>query len=87
MTQESISLKWGGVKGWSNLTDASRELLQSYFADGVPLSAMTDNPNAKRKAILCELIDQFTGEIWDDWNERKMSKEEAKTYINEYLLA
>lgn len=60
---EELTLKWGTVKGWDDLSDKSQEIMQRYFANGVPVSAMTDHPDAARKAILCELIDQFKGEI------------------------
>lgn len=81
---ESLTLKWGTVKGWDDLSDKSLEILKLFFADGVPLSAMGDRPDDARKAILCELIDQIDGEIWDDWNGVKMSKDKAKAYVTQY---
>ena len=81
---ESLTLKWGSVKGWDNLTDKSVEILKRFFADGVPLSAMADRPTEDRKAILCELIDQFDGEIWNDWDGKEMTKAEAKQYVMSY---
>jgi hypothetical protein len=45
---------------------------------------MADHPDKERKKILCELIDQLEGEIWNDWDDVKVSKEEAKKYVMDY---
>jgi len=79
-----LDLKWGTVKGWNNLSPASFDILKRYFADGMPLSAMGDKPNAERREILCELIDSIDGEIWNDWDGAVMSKDAAKAYVREY---
>jgi hypothetical protein len=81
---ESLTLKWGTVKGWDDLTEQSQAIMRRYFADGVPGSAMADHPDAERRAILCELIDQLDGEIWDDWNGGTLSKDAAKEYVTGY---
>lgn len=81
---EFLSLKWGGVKGWEGLTDQSVAILNRYYADGMPFSAMADKPDDARKAILCELIDQIDGEIYLDWENKTVSKNEAKSYVMEY---
>lgn len=81
---EKLYLKWGTVKGWEKLTEQSVEILQRYFKEGVPFSAMADHPDEDRKQILCELINQFTGEIWNDWSGEKMTKDEAKQYVVTY---
>lgn len=81
---ESLLLKWGTVKGWYDLSDKSQEIMRRYFADGVPWSCATDNPDDVRKAILCELIDQFDGEIHNDWSGESMTKDAAKKYVLEY---
>lgn len=81
---ESLTLKWGTVKGWDELSEKSQAIMKRYFGDGVPVSCMNDHPDEARKAILCELIDQLDGEIWDDWDGRVMSKDEAKKYVTEY---
>lgn len=81
---ESLLLKWGTVKGWGGLTDKSVEIMQRFFADGVCMSAAMDKPDEDRRTILCELIDQFTGEIQNDWSGEKMNKDEAKTYVMNY---
>lgn len=78
-----LLLKWGTVKGWC-LDGECFDLLKKYFGDGQPMSAMTDRPDADRKAILCELIDKLDGPITNDWTGKDMSKEEAKKYVMEY---
>jgi hypothetical protein len=84
MTTETLTLKWGTVKGWSDLSDESMGFLRQYFAGGVPMSAAADHPDQDRKKILCQLIDQMNGEIWLDWEGKRVSKEEAKKYVLEY---
>ena len=79
---ESLLLKWGTVKGWDDLTERSQDILRHYFADGVPMSCMGDHPDEGRKVILCQLIDQFEGEIRNDWSGEIMSKDEAKKYVH-----
>lgn len=81
---EHLTLKWGTVKGWDDLSEKSQAIMERYFADGVPLSCMSDHPTEDRKAVLCELIDQLDGEIWNDWEGKEMSKDEAKKYVLEY---
>ena len=61
---EELTLKWGTVKGWDNLSEKSQKILKRFFAAGVPMSAMADRPGEDRQSILCELIDQLDGEIW-----------------------
>jgi hypothetical protein len=81
---ENLQLKWGTVKGWNGLSEKSMEILQRFFADGMPLAAMADRPNEQRKTILCELIDQLDGEITNEWTGDIMSKDDAKKYVMEY---
>src|SRR6186997_268451 len=81
---ESLLLKWGTVKGWDELSEKSQEIMRRFFADGMCMSAAMDKPDAARRAILCELIDQLDGEIQNDWSGDMMSKEEAKKYVLEY---
>lgn len=81
---EHLLLKWGSIKGWDDLSGASVEILKRYYADGMPMSATQDRPDAARRAILCELIDQLDGDIRNDWTGETMSKDEAKKYVTEY---
>lgn len=81
---ESLLLKWGTIKGWDNLSDASVKIIERFFADGVTMSCAMDHPDESRRTILCELIDQLDGEIQNDWTGKMMTKDEAKKYVREY---
>jgi hypothetical protein len=81
---ETLTLKWGTVKGWRDLRESSVQILERYYADSVPMSAMGDRPDAARKETLCELIDQLDGEIWNDWSGELMTKDQAKEYVRSY---
>lgn len=82
---EELLLKWGTVKGWSDMSDRSIETMKRFFADGVCMSAAMDKPDQGRREILCELIDQIDGEIINDWTGKTMTKDEAKRYVLEYI--
>lgn len=82
--KEELTLKWGTVKGWNNLSEQSVAIMKRYFADGMPISAMGDRPTPERRAILCELIDQIDGEIINDWEGEAMTKDSAKSYVLSY---
>lgn len=84
MSKESLTLKWGTIKGWDNFTEQSQEIVSRFYSDGEPMSAMADRPDGDRIKILCELIEQLDGEIWDDWNGVPMTKDEAKRYVMNY---
>lgn len=81
---EELTLKWGSVKGWSNLSESSVELLKEYYKDGVPMSVMMDHPTEDRIEILCRLIDNIDGTIYNDWEGEYMTKDEAKDYVRNY---
>lgn len=81
---EHLLLKWGTIKGWDDFSEKSQEIVSRYFEDGMCMSAASDRPDEKRKAILCELIDQLDGEIQNDWTGKQMSKDEAKKYVMDY---
>ncbi len=81
---EHLTLKWGTVKGWDDLTEKSQAIMERFFADGMSMSCAMDKPDADRKAILCELIDQLDGEIYLDWDGKYVSKDEAKKYVTGY---
>lgn len=81
---ESLMLKWGTIKGRNDFIPQSVALVERFFADGVCMSAAMDHHGDDRKAILCELIDQLDGEIWNDWDGKVMSKEATKKYVLDY---
>ena len=81
---EQIFLKWGTLKGWSNLSEASVVLLQRYVDLGYCLSATCQKDTPEQKVILCELLRQLQGRIINEWTDREMSVNEAIKYIEDY---
>lgn len=82
----SITLKWGTLKAWDLNNESPRcmDLMRQYRALGASLSAMSHKDTDEQKRLLCEVIDAFAGEIFNDWSGEKMSKDDAKKYIMEY---
>lgn len=80
---ESLTLKWGTIKGWNGLSDESIAILQRYADLGMALGAMQQKDTPEQKQIICELIDAVD-EVWNDWEGKTMTKDEAKTYVMEY---
>lgn len=83
---ESLTLKWGSLKGWHLENEASKAVLQKYFDSGsVSMSAMAQRDNDAQKAALLELIDVIDcNTIFLDWDGKDVSKEEAKAYLLNY---
>ena len=84
MDKESLTLKWGTLKGWDFHNEKGQELLREYFELGASMGAAQQKDTPRQKEIICELIDECNGEIWNDWEGKKMSKAEAKKYVLEY---
>jgi hypothetical protein len=81
---QSISLKWGTLKGWSDLSSKSVEIGNKVKWSTSPMMQKMDD---EHKEVLCELIDNVVaegGEIHDDWNGGTMTAEAAKKYVMEY---
>lgn len=85
---DSITLKWGTLRGWKLESEAARTAAQAYLDAGPQsMSAMAQRDTPDQKKALCALIDTIDGEIWNDWDGVKMTKDEAKTYVMEYGAA
>jgi len=85
MSQDSITLKWGSLKGWHIETPAAFELLKQWHELGVKMSAMAQHDTPEQKDILCRLIDAADCEtVYLDWDGEHVSKEQAKDYIRNY---
>lgn len=83
--KDCLTLKWGTLKGWDLKSEVARNLAQKYFDAGdVSVSAMTRHDNDAQKAALCDLIDVIDGEIWNDWDGKVMTRDEAKAYVMGY---
>ncbi|XHE14034.1 hypothetical protein PCC82_04610 [Agrobacterium deltaense] len=83
---EGLTLKWGTVKGW-NLNEegpAFAALKKYYDAGPVSFGVMQQRDTDEQRQALCECIDAVDGEIWNDWEGRAMTKDEAKKYVTEY---
>ena len=81
---ESLTLKWGTLKGWDLKHPASLALLQRYIDLGASMSAAMQRDTPEQKQIICELIDAVDGKIWNDWEGGTMTKEAAKAYVMAY---
>lgn len=84
-SREYLTLKWGSLKSWNFESEKARELCQKWFDLGVSMSAMSHHDTPEQKQIICELIDVGDfDEVYLDWDDKAVSKEEAKKYVLEY---
>lgn len=83
-TGDFVSLKWGSIKGYRINDPETFKLLEEYYADGVPLSAMSDQPDTARKEILCKIIERIGKPVYMDWDGEYVPVEDAKKYVMEY---
>ena len=81
---ESLTLKWGTLKGWDLKSAKSKEIMRRYAALGMSFGAMQQDDTPEQKTIICELIDAIDGEIDNDWTGEVMTKDEAKAYVMNY---
>lgn len=84
MTNDFVTLKWGGIKSYRIKDDETFKLLEQYYSDGVPMSAMADKPDQARKEILCQIIERIGKDVYLDWDGKYVSVEDAKKYVMEY---
>lgn len=88
MESEFLSLKWGTLKSWKLNDGRAFELLKKWHALGSCSSAMCQKDTPEQKTLICELIDAVDCEqIYLDWDDKYVSKEEAKRYVMEYGAA
>lgn len=79
----TLILKWGTVKGWSLEDETAKSALQRWANYGVSASAVAQKDTPEQKQALLEAIDHMD-EIYFDWEDKLISKEEAKSYILNY---
>lgn len=85
MNKPYILLKWGGLKGWGNLSDEQVAALQKYADLGMSASAVMQKNTPEHKQALCDALDLFEdGQITNDWSGEEYTVEQAKKYIMEY---
>ena len=82
--KDYLTLKWGTIKGWKFSSDKGKELIEKYVDMGASYSAMAQRDTPEQKDIICEMIDEVQGDIYLDWEDKYVSKEEAKNYIRTY---
>lgn len=78
-----LTLKWGSVKGWELDTDEAIQALQKWADFGVSMSAVAQRDTPEQKQALIDAIDHMD-EIWLDWEDKVVSREEAKEYVTNY---
>ncbi len=80
----NLTLKWGTVKGWSDLDDTAIAAMQKFADLGMSMSAMAQVMTQEHKEALCGVIDAVDEPIFNDWSGEEMTKEAAKKYVMEY---
>lgn len=85
MAKESLSLKWGSIKGWTIHNPETLKLLQQWHELGVSMSAIAHHDTPEQKELVCKIIDAVDCEkIYMDWDGEYVSKEKAKEYVMNY---
>ena len=79
----SITLKWGTLKGWEIETDEAKEALQKYADFGMSMGCATQHDSPEQKQALIDAL-PFMDEIWLDWEGKQVNAEEAREYILNY---
>jgi len=81
----NLTLKWGTLKAWNfEGNEPAKALLRRYGAIGSSFSAIMQRDTPEQKDIICKLIDMTPGEIYLDWDDKWVPKDEAKRYVMEY---
>lgn len=78
-----LTLKWGTIKGWDVKTDEAKAAIQKWVDGGSSMSAMMQRDTPEQKQAILDVID-LMDEIYLDWDNRYVSREEAKEYIVNY---
>jgi hypothetical protein len=85
MNEDHLTLKWGTLKSWKLTSEKGRELLEKYNALGSSMSAMAQRDTPEQKDLICQMIDECGADtIYLDWDDKDVSKDEAKKYVMEY---
>ena len=84
MSEHYLLLKWGTLKGWNVPDGECFDLLKKWNELGVSMSAMTQKNTPEQIDVLCQLVEKFDGEIHNDWDGEKYTKEQAVKYLREY---
>lgn len=86
---EGLTLKWGTLKAW-NFDEGSpaHEAFRRYRQLGpVSAGAMSRHDTQEQTNAICDIIDALDNDlVYLDWDNRDVSKDEAKKYIREYRV-
>jgi len=80
-SEDYITLKWGTLKSWQLTSNRGRELIKRYYELGTCMSAALQHDTPEQKRIICEIIDIVPGDIYLAWDDKYVSKGEAKQYV------
>ncbi|WP_455387588.1 hypothetical protein [Petrachloros mirabilis] len=78
-----LTLKWGTAKAWNLETDEAKAAMKKWIDFGVCASLIAHKDTPEQKQALLDAID-FMDEIWLDWDDKEVSREEAKEYVRNY---
>lgn len=82
---DSLTLKWGTLKGWEfHDNKPAQEILSKYIDLGASASAAMQRDTSEQKQLLVDLINSCNGEIWNDWDGEMMTKDQAINYVMTY---
>jgi hypothetical protein len=81
---ERLDLKWGTLKGWDLKSDKALDLIKRYHEYDVAWGCAQQRDTPEQKQIICDLIDAVDGPVWNDWDGKVMTKDEAKQYVINY---
>ena len=86
MGKEHLALKWGNIKSIKCPREPMAKLWHEYVSIGSCVSVMAQNNTLRQKEIICQLIDECNGQIYNDWSgeDYTNNKEAAKKYVMEY---
>ena len=90
LPEDELTLKWGTLKAWhfksADKNPALDEALKYYDENVVQsFSAMAQDRSEEHNKALCMIIDAANlDEVYLDWDDKYISKEEAKDYVNNY---
>lgn len=79
----SLTLKWGSLKAWDLETEEAQAAMRRYLDYGKCVSAILHHDTDEQKQALLELIDH-ADEIYLDWDDKHVTREEAKEYVRTY---
>lgn len=82
---DHITLKWGTLKAWKLTSEKGLELLTKYHSLGSSASCMLQHDTPEQKDLICQMIDECDAPtIYLHWDDKHVSKEDAKKYVMEY---